>query len=197
MKGKGGKSGKGSPENKTCKSKNMTGAARVGDCRGHPCSTVPAAPRAVPVVTTGVCVPLPPTHTHPTASPTAGPPHGAGPAPAGLVAMSGSGLGQQSRSCSQAQVTLYPRNDAAWWRLCGTSWAAPPGLYPTAKSSPMSTARLHSCWDTLCPQAGHCSHAPGALYFAFPPALEKRRSTWHFPGAGDREQILLGASSQK
>lgn len=139
----------------------------------------------------GLCPPATYTHTH--GQPHAGPAHGAGPAPAGLVAVFGSRLEQQSRSCSQAQVTLYPQNDG----LCGTSWAAPPGLCPTVKSSPMSTARPHSCRDTLCPQAGHCSHAPGALCFAFPPALQKGHPTWHFPGAWDREQILLGVSSQK
>jgi len=51
------KSGKGSRENKTCKSKTMTGAARVCGCGGHPRGTVPAAPSAVPAVTPQVCVP--------------------------------------------------------------------------------------------------------------------------------------------
>lgn len=198
MEGRGGRSGKGSRENKTCKSKNMTGAARVGDCGGHPCSTVPAALRAVPAVTVGVCVPLPPTHTALTASPQQGHSTEQGQPPAGPVAVFGSELGQQNRGHNRAQVTPGPQDDAALGGACVAravlllqGSAAPQPNRPLA-----STAQPHSCRDTLCPQAGHCSHAPGALCFAFPPALGKGCPTWHFPGAGGREQTLLGASSQ-
>lgn len=45
VEGKGGeKSGKRSRENKTCKSKTMTGAARVCGCGGHSPCAVPVAP---------------------------------------------------------------------------------------------------------------------------------------------------------
>lgn len=112
MEGRGReKSGKGSRENKTCKSKNMTGAARVCDCGGHSRSTVLAAPQSGPC---GDTVGLhPPCHVHARAHPPAmelgsghvlsgqlrarrpaehGQPH------AGPAAAFRSGLGQQCRS---------------------------------------------------------------------------------------------------
>lgn len=68
VEGRGGeKSGKGSRENKTCKSKNMTGAARVCDCGGHSRSTIPAAPQSGPCGDTVGLHPPGHAHTHPPA----------------------------------------------------------------------------------------------------------------------------------
>lgn len=137
MEGRGGKSGKGSGENKTCKSKNMTGAARVGDCGGHLCSTVPAAPRAVPADKGGLCPPA--TYTHsPHGQPPAGPPHGAGPAPsrAGGRVWERAGAAEPEQQPGPGDA-MSPGRRSAWRGLCGMSCAAPPGLgCPTAKPSP-------------------------------------------------------------
>lgn len=106
-----------------------------------------------------------------------------------------SGLGQQRQSCSQAQVTPCPQDVTVLLVSPVHELGSSRARLPHSQSLLVCTARPHSCGDTLCPQTGQCTHTPGALCFAFPPALEKGSPTWHFPGAG--EQTLLGASSQK
>lgn len=197
MEGRGRKSGKGSRENKTCKSKNMSGAAQVVIAEG----TVqhrPGGSQSGPCDDSGALCP-PVTFTHiPHGQPHAGPPRGAGPAPAGLVAVSGSGLGQQSWSCSQAQVTPYPQDNAA---LGGPVWyqsGAPPGLgCPTAKPCP-AEHNMPQSWGhpvspgwTLLP----CSSS-SVLCFSTP---LWRRDVQHGISLvlGAENRTLLGASSQK
>lgn len=141
----------------------------------------------------------PATFTHiPHGQPHAGPAHGAGPAPAGLVPVSGSGLGQQSWSCSQAQVTPYPQDNAA---LGGPVWyqlGAPPGLgCPTAKPCPVEHNMAPELGTPCVPRSDSAPMLQQLSALLFPP-LWGRDVQHGIPLVlGAESRTLLGASSQK
>lgn len=121
MEGRGReKSGKGSRENKTCKSKNMTGAARVCDCEGHSRSTIPEAPQSGPCAdTVGL---HPPCHIHAHTQP---PAMELGSSPAPGASSLGHAALQSTASPAQGQRLRFR---VCWAAVPLTAWGDAPRL---------------------------------------------------------------------
>lgn len=156
---------KGVEKNKTCKSKNVIGAARVCDCGGHSQNS--------PCGDTGGLQPPCHNHTHTHPPPAMG--LGSGyvlstPGRTNTLQSTASATQSCTGSCSQAEVTpaapLRPQRPGADDLLLeGTPLPNP------RHGEPGTAPRLLG--GTLHPQLGNCSHAVGVLCFAFPSASKK------------------------